>query len=159
MTDQEIFVQMALKAWDIQVQRAGKFFDSQSDDALLKEVAPGRNRLVYLLGHLIAVHDTMISLLGMGLRMYPALDEPFVKQPDRSGLPTPDVATLRADWKTLHEALKGYFDQLPAADWFKRHTAMTDEDLARDPTRNRLSVLLNRTSHLSYHLGQLMLVK
>jgi hypothetical protein len=31
--------------------------------------------------------------------------------------------------------------------------------LAKEPTRNKLSVLLNRTSHVAYHLGQLILAK
>ena len=35
----------------------------------------------------------------------------------------------------------------------------TDEDFAKEPARNKLSVLLNRTNHLAYHLGQLRLLK
>jgi len=35
----------------------------------------------------------------------------------------------------------------------------SDEDYAKDPTRNRLSVLLSRTNHLAYHLGQIILVQ
>jgi hypothetical protein len=35
---------------------------------------------------------------------------------------------------------------------------MTDEDFKANPLRNRLAVLLNRTNHLSYHLGQAALV-
>jgi hypothetical protein len=34
---------------------------------------------------------------------------------------------------------------------------MTDEDYAKDPMRNRLSVLLSRTNHLSFHIGQIIL--
>jgi len=36
---------------------------------------------------------------------------------------------------------------------------MTDEDLAKDPGRNKLSVLINRTNHMAYHIGQLVLYK
>jgi hypothetical protein len=32
-----------------------------------------------------------------------------------------------------------------------------EDDYAKDPTRNRLSVLLSRTNHMSYHLGQIPL--
>jgi hypothetical protein len=32
-----------------------------------------------------------------------------------------------------------------------------EEDDAEDPTRNRLAVLLSRTNHMSYHLGQITL--
>lgn len=159
MEQQEVFVQMALKAWNTQVNQANKFFDALPDDSVLREVAPGKNRVIYLLGHLIAVNDTMISLFGLGERLYAHLDEAFVKNPDRSGLEIPEISTLKADWKRSNEMLVDYFNRIPAADWFKKHTAMTDEDLVREPTRNKLSVLLNRTNHLSYHLGQLLLVK
>ena len=159
MEQQEVFVQMALKAWNTQVNQANKFFDSLPDDSLLKEIAPGKNRIIYLLGHLIAVNDTMMSLFGLGERLYAHLDEAFVHNPDRSGSEMPETSTLKADWKRSNEVLANHFNTMPAADWFKKHTAMTDEDLAREPTRNKLSVLLNRTNHLSYHLGQLVLVK
>ncbi|HKH62952.1 MAG TPA: DinB family protein [Flavitalea sp.] len=159
MEQQEVFVQMALKAWNTQVNQANKFFDALPDDSVLREVAPGKNRVIYLLGHLIAVNDTMISLFGLGERLYAHLDEAFVKNPDRSGLEIPEISTLKADWKRSNEMLVDYFNRIPAADWFKKHTAMTDEDLVREPTRNKLSVLINRTNHLSYHLGQLLLVK
>ncbi len=159
MTTQEIFVQMALKAWEVQITRAGRFFDSIPDDAMLNEVAPGKNRIVYLLGHLIAVNDGMIGLFGPGDRSYAAFDEPFVKQPDKSAAAIPDVATLRSDWKKSNGELTAHFQQMTPEDWFARHNAMTDEDFAREPSRNKLSVLLNRTSHVAYHLGQLVLAK
>ena len=111
------------------------------------------------MGHLIAVNDTMISLFGLGERLYAHLDEAFVKNPDKSGFEILELSKLRAEWKRSNEVLSNYFNQMPAADWFGKHTAMTDEDLTREPTRNKLSVLINRTNHLAYHLGQLMLAK
>jgi hypothetical protein len=48
---------------------------------------------------------------------------------------------------------------MSADDWFRAHSAMTEEDLAADPGRNKLSVLINRTNHVAYHLGQLVLAK
>jgi hypothetical protein len=43
--------------------------------------------------------------------------------------------------------------------WLSRHESMTDADFEKDPARNKLSVLLNRTNHLSFHFGQLRLLK
>jgi hypothetical protein len=43
--------------------------------------------------------------------------------------------------------------------WFSRHASMTDEDFEKDPARNKLTTLLSRTNHLSYHFGQLRLLK
>jgi hypothetical protein len=36
---------------------------------------------------------------------------------------------------------------------------MTEEDFEKEPGRNKLSVLINRTNHMAYHLGQLVLLK
>jgi len=155
----EIFVQMALKAWNQQIKNATKFFDSVDASLLNKEVAPGKNSLHYLLGHLIAVNDGMISLFRLGERQYAHFDEPFLKNPDKSGLPVPDGATLKAEWVKSNAVLTDYFNKMSADDWFGRHNSMTDQDLVNDPGRNKLSVLLNRTNHLAYHIGQLLLVK
>jgi uncharacterized damage-inducible protein DinB len=155
----EIFVRMAIKSWDIQVKSASKFFDSIDDASLSRQVAPGKNSILYLLGHLVAVNDGMISLFGLGERQYASLDEAFVKNPDNAGIPIPNATTLKAAWRKSNETLSSYFEKMSADDWFARHNSMTDQDLINDPGRNKLSVLLNRTNHLSYHLGQLVLAK
>lgn len=159
MQQNQIFIQMAIKAWDIQIGRADKFFNSLSDEALMKEIAPGKNTVIYLLGHLIAVNDNMNALFGMSERSYAHMDEAFVNKPDRSGLPLPAAATLRQDWKKSNEQLSALFARMTPEDWFSKHTAMTDEDLVKEPGRNKLSVLITRVSHVAYHLGQLVLAK
>jgi hypothetical protein len=127
-------------------------------DELLQEIAPARNRLIYLWGHLIGMHDRMIVLLGLGDRIKPELDAIFLAAPDRaSELPT--VAELRESWKQVHDRLNQGVAKLSARQWFEKHTAVSDEDFAKDPLRNRLSILLTRTNHLSYHLGQAALVR
>ena len=158
MEQQEVFVQLALRAWNAQTENADKFFTALSDEDMMKAIAPGRNRVVYLFGHLIAVHDHMIELLGIGNRLYPNLDEAFLKNPDNSGLEMPAVTELREDWNNMKNVLSDAFATLSPSDWFGRHMSMTDEDLVKDPARNRLSVLLSRTNHLAYHLGQVKLV-
>jgi hypothetical protein len=40
-----------------------------------------------------------------------------------------------------------------------RPAAVSDEDFAKDPTRNRLAIVMNRTSHASYHSGQAILAQ
>jgi hypothetical protein len=49
------------------------------------------------------------------------------------------------------------FASLSAADWLKKHGAVSAEDFVKEPLRNRLAILLGRTNHLAYHLGQLAL--
>lgn len=159
MNQQEIFVQMALKAWQIHIGRTDKFIEGISDESFYKEIAPGKNRIIYLVGHLIAVNDTMLSLFGIGDRIYASYDDAFVKNPDNPAAVMPNAAVLRQEWKKSNDILNAAFEKLSAADWFAKHTAMSDEDLAKEPGRNKLSVLINRTNHLAYHLGQLLLVK
>ncbi|MFI5154364.1 MAG: DinB family protein [Chitinophagales bacterium] len=159
-TDQQaIFIKMAMQAWELNIQRAERVFESLSEEDLMKEVSPGKNRGIYLLGHLIAINDTMISIFGLGERRFKILDEVFVSHPDKSGLPMPTIAELRQNWKDLHDLLKNYFGQMEPAIWFQKHTLMTDEDLIKEPQRNKLSVLINRTNHVAYHYAQVALLK
>jgi len=159
MESQQLFVKMALLAWEGQVKRAGNLFDTLTDEQLLREIAPGGNRGIYLLGHLVAVDDAMISLLGLGERLHPELDEVFITNPDRSGKDMPTIKDLRQYWADVHNRLAELFSALAPEQWFQRHNAMTDEDFQKEPHRNRLSVLFSRTSHIAYHLGQQVLVK
>jgi hypothetical protein len=141
----ELFVKMALQAWDVQIKRTEKLINSLSDEQLLQEVAPGRNRGIYLLGHLIAVHDAMLPLFSLGEKLYPELEEPFIKNPDSAGFKMPAIKDLRERWTAIHSKLSEAFNAMTAEQWLQRHTAMTDEDLQREPHRNKLSVLMSRT--------------
>ena len=48
-------------------------------------------------------------------------------------------------------------EAVSSSGWLERHAAVSEEDFAKDPSRNRFAVLLSRTNHLSYHLGQAVL--
>lgn len=154
MTPEQSLASTALHAWSMQIARAEKTFAGRTDAELQQAVAPGKNRLVYLYGHLIAVHDAMLPLLGIGPRLHPELDAPFLAEADNTSAPSPSAATLAAQWTEVHAALQAGFDRLSPADWTARHTAMSDDDFAANPLRNRLAVLLSRTGHIAYHLGQ-----
>jgi len=156
MTSQKLSVRVAINSWRLVMERANKMLSNLTDDQLLREVAPGRNRLIYLWGHLTAVHDAMFPILGLGERLHPELDAVFISSPDKAGaLPPP--GELRKYWHEVNGRLRSQFATLSADEWLQRHYAMSEEDYAKDPTRNRLAVLLSRTNHLSYHLGQIAL--
>jgi DinB superfamily len=154
-----LFVTTALKSWDSWIGRADKLFDSLTDEQMLTEIAPGKNRPVYLLGHLIVVNDSMIPQLRLGEAHYEALREPFVLQPDSAAADLPPVAELRQHWTDLNQRLAEFFTKLTPAEWLERHATVSEEDFAREPHRNRLAILFSRTNHASYHLGQLMLAR
>lgn len=156
MNDQTaLFVKMALDGWNGQNKRFTDMINKLSDEQLLAETAPGRNSGIYLLGHLAAVNDGLLSLLGLGTRLYPEMDDVFLKSPDKSGLPKPSVAELKTALTKINEELNLNLAKLQPQDWFAKHTAVSAEDFANEPHRNRLNVLLSRTSHMAYHLGQL----
>jgi uncharacterized damage-inducible protein DinB len=157
VTSHELSVQVAINSWRLILERANKALSNLTDDQLVKEVAPGKNRLVYLWGHLTAAHDAMFPILGLGERLHPELDAKFISSPDKSGAQLPPAAELRKYWDEVNGKLLSQFATLSENQWLQRHNAVSEEDYAKDPTRNRLAVLLSRTNHLSYHLGQITL--
>jgi len=155
----ELFIKVVIASWKQVVSRVDQRFASLNDEQLQKQVAPDRNRLFYLLGHLTAVHDRMLPLLGIGERLYPALDEVYIANPDRSLADPLPAADLKKAWTEVNTALMSAVEKFSADDWSKKHTAVSDEDFAKEPTRNRLAVFLSRTNHVSFHAGQVVLVK
>jgi len=158
MTSHELPVKVAINSWRLVVERADKIFSRLTEDQLLSEVAPGKNRVIYLWGHLIAIHDAMFSILGLGPRLHPDFDAIFVDNSDRAVTEIPSAGQLKQYWDEVNGRLLSQFENLSADEWLLRHRAMSEEDYAKDPTRNRLAVLLSRTNHLSHHLGHLTLV-
>ena len=155
----ELAIKIALDAWHAEITGTDKLFNELTDEQLQNEVSSGRNTGTYLLGHLTAVHDALFPLLGIGEKLYPELESPFIKNPDNSGLERPPVKDLRNYWRSVNEKLSGYFNQFTPEEWFQKHTSVNEEDFAKQPHRNRLNVLVSRTNHLSYHRGQIVFLK
>lgn len=154
-----LILDMALKAWESQNKQLVKLIDALPDEQLAKEIAPNRNTGIYLLGHLIAVSDALLPLLGFSDRLFPDMDEVFIKNPDKAGLPKPTVTELKQRLETVNAKLNMHFQTLTVDEWLDRHTAVSAEDFAKEPHRNKLNVLLNRTGHMANHLGQMLLLK
>jgi hypothetical protein len=142
-----------------QLGRSNKLIDGLTDEQLSHEVSPGRNSGIYLLGHLTAVHDAMLPLLGFGETLHPELVEVFLKNPDKSGLPKPSAAKVREYWNEVNGALIAKLTALTPEQWFERHTSVSEGDFQKEPHRNRLNIVAGRTTHLTYHIGQMALIK
>src|SRR6187455_3456796 len=110
MTTTGTMVKMVLDRWDACIKNADTLISSLTDETLEKEIAPGKNRGIYLIGHLVAVHDDMLILLDMGEKLYPGLHEPFLKAPDKSTHQIPTVTELRKFWNKQCEVLKQKFE-------------------------------------------------
>ena len=159
MISEASFIDLALRSWKANIDRAGTFFGALSQEELQREVAPGKNRLIYLWGHLTAVNDRMVAVLGFGERLHLELDAMFVSNPDKTVHLTLSPERLKHIWDEVNERLWAGFCKLSPSDWLQKHTAVSEEDFVREPHRNRFAVLLGRTAHLAYHFGQAALAK
>ena len=159
MTTERSLIDSAIRGWKSNVERADKLFGDLSPGQLEQEVAPGKNRLIYLWGHLAAVNDALLPLLWIGERLHPEFDGMFISSPDKSVPLTVSGQSLKAAWQEIHQKLWEGFSKFSASDWVQRHSAVSEEDFEREPHRNRFAVLLGRTAHLAYHLGQAALAR
>jgi hypothetical protein len=159
MTAENSFTDLALRNWKANIHRADAFFGELSEEQLQEAIAPGRNRLIYLWGHLTAVNDALLPFLGLGERLHPELDAIFVSNPDRALPNTLSGKELKRIWDGTNDALWAAFSKLSPSEWLQKHTAVSEEDFLREPHRNRFTILLGRTGHLAYHLGQAILGK
>ncbi len=155
---EQSLVAAALNSWKSAVERADRLFSALTEEQLMKEVAPGKNRLIYLWGHLTAVHDRMLPLLGFGERLHPEFDVLFLSNPDKAIPELPPVKKIKSAWNEVNGRLLTGFASLSPSEWLEKHTSVSEEEFAKDPLRNRFAVLLSRTNHLAFHLGQTALV-
>jgi hypothetical protein len=155
----DLCTKMILDNWYSTVANTDKLLNSLTDEQLQADIAPGRNSGTYLLGHLAAVNDRMLPLLGFEEASYPHLTDIFLTSPDKSGKEMPSVAELRKIWADTTTKLDKHFKALQPAEWLQKHTSVSEEDFAKEPHRNKLNVVLGRTTHLSNHLGQMLLLK
>ncbi len=102
MTSQQVFVKVAIHSWRLVVERADKIFSNRTEDQLLQQVAPGKNRLIYVWGHLTAIHDAMFPILGLAERLHPELDALFVSNPDTTAVQLPARRELKKYWDEVN---------------------------------------------------------
>ena len=145
-------------AWDAQNNYLKKLISSLTDEQLTKETAPGKNTGVYLLGHLIAVSDGMLPLLGFGDLLFPEMEEVFLKNPDKSGQIFPSVSDLKQRLEAVNTKLNSHFRSTDVQGWLSRHTVVSPDDFVKEPHRNKLNVVITRTGHMAYHIGQMRLL-
>lgn len=159
MTTEEILASTALNSWKLVIGRVNEGIASLDEEQLQRPVAPGKNRLLYLLGHLTVTHDRMFPMLGLGKRLHPELDEAYFAKPDQA-VPDPvSASSVKKAWSEVNSKLTTAFETLTAKEWVEKHSVVTEEEFAKEPLRNRLAVLLSRTNHASFHAGQAILAK
>lgn len=158
-TDKELFIKMVLDMWNTRVQQTDKLLTELSDEQLLQEVTTSKNRGIYLLGHLTATHDQMFRLLDLDNPIFPDYKNIFLDNPDKAILDIPTINEVKQSWTNVNIQLCKHFKLMHANEWFQRHTSVSQQDFEKESHRNKLNIVLTRSNHLGYHLGQLILLK
>src|SRR5882672_2684461 len=120
MENDGIYVALGLKVWKAQIERADKLFGSLSSEDVQREIAPGKNRLLYLWGHLTAIHDAMLPLLALRERLHPEFDAAFVSNPDKSQANIPSHEQVREAWNAVNRDLGKGMEGMSWSDWLQR---------------------------------------
>jgi len=152
-------IDAAPRACWFNADRIDAFFSALSQDQLEQEIAPGRNRLIYLWGHIAALNDGLFPLLGLGPKLYPEMEAMFITNPDRAAVTIYSAEQVKLAWNHINEKLVAGFSGWSPTQWLERHTAVSDEDFLQEPHRNRLTVVLSRNTHMAFHFGQAILTK
>jgi uncharacterized damage-inducible protein DinB len=153
-----LITKLYIEAWLLSNRRLHNLIIKLSEEDIYKEISPERNRGIYLLGHLVSTTDTMIELLDFDKKRYPELDSIFVSAPDKSGKVFPDFEVLKQNWGKINAVMLEHIENMLPEKWLEKHASVSEDDFKKDPTRNKLNVLISRTNHQNYHLGQLVLL-
>ena len=153
-----LFIQMALKQWKLSNEKVDKIFNTISNEQYSNPIRPGSNTAAWVLCHLTYINDSLIPLLGLGQSTYPQLMG-IATAKDSSQHKAISKDELKSMWTVINSKLLLAFEDMPAEEWFNRHTSVSEEDFKKEPHRNKLNVLLSRTNHQAYHSGQLPIIK
>lgn len=151
----DLIVKMNLTSWEMQNKSFADLIEKLSDEQISSECAPGRNTGIYLLGHITSVSDDLFKILGVGQNMFPEYSDMFVNSPDKSGKSFPSILELKSAYHAVTIELNRHFSNFKTEDWLSKHTLVSEEDFIKQPFRNKLNVLINRTIHMSNHFGQM----
>ncbi|MDX6577670.1 MAG: hypothetical protein QOE96_3623 [Blastocatellia bacterium] len=117
----------------------------------------GQKQVALLVGTSYSHTRRDAAAAGDGGTALSRVDVAFVSNPDKSQAAIPSHEQVRQAWTTVNGELSKGFEKMSLPDWLQRHAAVSEEDFAKDTSRNRFAILLSRTNHLSYHLGQAVL--
>jgi len=148
-------LQIALLQWDVSNKRMLKVLESISDEKFYSPIVPNGNSPSWLLGHLADTDDLLLELFGIRQRLHPELSKIYHHTKGTNQTGHLSKQELIAQWKQIIEALDGAFKKMTEQEWLSRHMAVSEEDFAKEPQRNKLNVMLSRVTHRASHLGQI----
>lgn len=123
------------------------------DDDLKKEISPGKNHGIWLLGHIITCEDDFALLMGKGEITYPDYQKMFGEgtKPLSHDNYTP-ISEMRGRWKEMVEKNKKIYSELNDDVLKEPHAQLKDEN---DFCKTKEDICVHWQVHLMYHVGQL----
>ena len=157
MEANDLIVRQVLDTWWNKVEETTSLFDTIGEQNAMWPVAPGKNRVIYLLGHLLVIHDGLLTTLEIGERRYASYDELFLT-PQHTANVYPPYTLLLDQWIDLNMHLRNKLAALTGTDWLSKHHHISEENFRLQPGKNKFCALLCMTTHLFHHAGQLALI-
>lgn len=151
-------IEQLMDRWDSKVRQTTTTFELLGTRCEMLPVAPGRNRVIYLLGHLLAVQDHLYDALELGDAMYPELDYLFLL-PQHTSNDYPPFEELLCKWVCINDLILLNLKMFQVEDWLKKHRYITEKEFCENPCRNKFNLILSSIFHLYHHGGQLALIK
>lgn len=148
-------VKLSVEVWLLSNRRMNTILGNMTDKELYSAVASGRNRGIYLLGHLTAFSDSLLQSLGFGDRLFPEFDFLFVNNPENIYQEYPSAEQLKSNWRTVNYSLLSFIENMSDKQWMEWDIDVSEQEFLADPLQNKLSILIRCTNHQNYHLGQL----
>jgi hypothetical protein len=158
METNHFMIDQLLDQWENKIRETTELFVSLGRESAMEPVSPGKNRVIYLLGHLVAVHDLLFEALELGGRSYGQYDQLFLT-PQHASNAYPDYGLLLKNWISVNDALSPRLRQFTAEDWKSKHHYVSEADFLAQPKRNKFNVFTSRNAHLFHHAGQLALIR
>ena len=146
-----LFSRIALRTWKATVGRFDDIVAALPDEELEREVTPGKSRLFYLVGHLTALNDRLLPVLGLGERRHEELDAEFGEERDDHRASALSPRRVRQLWNEVNAALVAGMERLTPEQWLEAPVSVT--------APSRLSVLLAWTAHVSLHATQMRITR
>lgn len=148
-------LKIAILQWDVSNKRMLKVLESISDEKFFSPIVPNGNSPSWLLGHLADTDDLLLGLFGIRQRLYPELSKVYHHTKGTNQTGHLSKQELIAQWKQIVGELDAAFKKMSEQEWLSRHMAVSVEDFAKEPHRNKLNVMLSRVTHKASHLGQI----
>lgn len=148
-------VKLSVDAWLLSNRRMNTILGNMTDKELYSAVASGRNRGIYLLGHLTAFSDSLLLSLGFRDRLFPEFDFLFVNNPDNVYQEYPSADELKSNWRTVNYSLLNFIEGMSEKQWMERLGGVSGQEFLGNSLQNKLNILIQCTNHQNYHLGQL----